>query len=145
LIGFPLSAIGGSIDFSLPEATEEQAARAQISGVTSHMIGSPLLGGEAPAAVPSVIQQAREYLADRRSPQPRAHDLCVALVETADELSAMRRKLNSACQAAGERVIRLDSLALKYLQGSSRALYIAERDGDLPPAHDAFDALDDGK
>lgn len=57
------------------------------------------------------IKQAREY-ADSRgtTAQPRAYDLALAVVE-------------------------LDALAMKYLQGTGRALYQAERDGTLDPAH----------
>lgn len=56
------------------------------------------------------VKQARECVETRGYNHPRAYDLALAVVE-------------------------LDALAMKYLQGSSRALYCAERDGKLDPAH----------
>ena len=57
------------------------------------------------------ISEAREYVESRgTTPQPRAYDLALTVVE-------------------------LDRLATKYLQGSGLALYCAERDGTLDPAH----------
>ena len=62
-------------------------------------------------SLPDRFKAAKDY-ADSRglSPQPRAYDLA-------------------------RTVLDLDALALKYLQGSGRALYLAERDGTLDPAH----------
>lgn len=61
--------------------------------------------------LPDRIKQAREYVSSRgTTAQPRAYDLSLAVVE-------------------------LDALAMKYLRGTDRALYVAERDGTLDPAH----------
>lgn len=53
-----------------------------------------------PEAIEQTITAARDYLRDRRSPPPRAHELCVALEHVADRWIAVCAKvaeLSAAC------------------------------------------------
>lgn len=54
-----------------------------------------------------MVAEARAYLADRRMPQPRAHDLCVALVTLADTAEQSLSQIDAELRRGSDALARM--------------------------------------